>query len=204
MSAIDPASAIRLDWWTDDTYLHLAALEDGALPGRGLLESERNHPTLPVLESLMRAVWWLGKTGGGEERAETAAEAPRVVEDHAVAVARAARRSLSALIDRVMDDAETESERSCERDENYGTPPARLTDAPFTVRLPGPSGDTVSGHIHVSGAGMLTVQGCGPLADLNLLGRLDTREVIDGVQKLVTRQVERPLAGTKNTTPADS
>ena len=204
MSAIDPASAIRLDWWTDDTYLHLAALEDGALPGRGLLESERNHPTLPVLESLMRAVWWLGKTGGGEERAETAAEAPRVVEDHAVAVARAARRSLSALIDRVMDDAETESERSCERDENYGTPPARLTDAPFTVRLPGPSGDTVSGHIHVSGAGMLTVQGCGPLADLNLLGRLDTREVIDAVQKLVTRQVERPLAGTKNTTPADS
>ncbi|MFF4796067.1 hypothetical protein ACFY2M_41850 [Streptomyces sp. NPDC001276] len=53
MSAIDPASAIRPDWWTDDTYLHLAALEDGVLPGRGLLESEKNHPTLPVLANLI-------------------------------------------------------------------------------------------------------------------------------------------------------
>ncbi|MFG2556999.1 hypothetical protein [Streptomyces sp. NPDC048581] len=204
MSAIDPASAIRPGWWTDDTYLHLAALEDGALPGRGLLESEQNHPTLPVLESLIRAVWWLGKTGGGEERAETSAEALRVVEHHAVAAARAARRSLSFLIDRTMDDEEAEFERSCERDENYGTPPARLTDATFTVRLPGFSGDTVSGRIHVSGEGMLTVQGCGPLADLDLLGRLGAREVIDAIEHLVTRQAERPLPGPTSTAPADS
>jgi hypothetical protein len=204
VSAIDPASAIRPDWWTDDTYLHLAALEDGALPGRGLLESEQNHPTLPVLEYLIKAVWWLGKTGGGEERAELHEEALRIVGHHAVAAARAARRSLSLLIDRTMDDEEAEFERSCEHDENYGTPPARLTDATFTVRLPGFSGDTVSGRIHVSEEGTLTVQGCGPLADLDLLGRLDAREVIDAVENLVLRQVQRPFPGSTSTPRADS
>ncbi|MEU1502769.1 hypothetical protein [Streptomyces sp. NPDC005732] len=197
MSAIDPASAVRPDWWTDDTYLQLAALEDGALPGGSLVESEENHPTLPVLKHLINAVWWLGKTGGGEKRAGLTEEALRVVNWHAVAAARAARRSLSLLIDQDTDDEDAAFERSCERDENYGTPPARLTDAAFTVRLPGFSGDTVTGRIHVNEEGMLTVQGCGPLADIDLLGRLDAREVIDAVEHLVTRQVERPLPGTK-------
>ncbi|MEU5256318.1 hypothetical protein [Streptomyces longwoodensis] len=204
MSAIDPASAVRPDWWTDDTYLHLAALENGALPGRGLLESEENHPTLPVLKCLINAVWWLGKTGGGEERAELSAEALSIAEHNAVSAARAARRSLSFLIDRARDDEDARDERSCERDEDYGTPPARLIEATFTVRLPGFSGDTVSGRIHVSEDGTLTVQGCGPLADLDLLGRLDAREVIDAVEHLVTRQVERPLPGPTSTARADS
>ncbi|GAB1331636.1 hypothetical protein [Streptomyces sennicomposti] len=156
-----------------------------------------------MLANLIKAVWWLGKTGGGEERAELSEEALRVVAHHAVAAARAARRSLSFLIDRTMDDEDAEFERSCERDENYGTPPARLTDANFTVRLPGFSGDTVSGRIHVSDEGVLTVQGCGPLADLDLLGRLDAREVIDAIEHLVARQVERPLPGPASTSHAD-
>ncbi|MFC7265722.1 hypothetical protein [Streptomyces lutosisoli] len=193
MSAIDPAEAIRPDWWTDDTYLHLAALEDVALPGRGFAEAERNHPTLPALKNLIRAVWWLGKTGGGEDRAELVEEALNTVESCAVAAVRALRRTRSQLSDRAVDDEDAEFERSCERDEDYGTPPARLTDATFTVRLPGFSGDTVSGHIHVSESGALTVQGGGPLADLDFLGRLDAREVIDAVEHLITRQVERPL-----------
>jgi hypothetical protein len=193
VSAIDPAEAIRPEWWTDDTYLHLAALEDAALPGRGLTEAERNHPTLPALKNLIRAVWWLGKTGAGEDRPELVEEALSTVESCAAAAARAVRRTRSQLSDRAMDDEDAEFERSCERDENYGTPPARLTDATFTVRLPGFSGDTVSGHIHVSDSGTLTVQGGGPLADLDFLGRLDARAVIDAVEHLVTRQVERPL-----------
>jgi hypothetical protein len=49
-----------------------------------------------------------------------------------------------------MDDDEPHFERSCERDENNGMPPARLTEVTFTVRLPGFSGDTVSGRFHVS------------------------------------------------------
>ncbi|QIZ00507.2 hypothetical protein HEP87_50350 [Streptomyces sp. S1D4-11] len=193
MSAIDPAEAIRPDWWTDDTYLHLAAIEDAALPCRGFAEAERNHPTLPALKNLIRAVWWLGKTGAGEDRPELAEEALSTVESSAIAAARAARRTRSQLSDRAKDDEDAEFERSCEHDEDYGTPPARLTDATFTVRLPGFSGDTVSGRIHVSESGVLTVQGGGSLADLDFLGLLDARAVIDAVEHLVTRQVERPL-----------
>lgn len=193
VSAIDPAEAIRPDWWTDDTYLHLAALEDAALPCRGFAEAEKNHPTLPALKNLIRAVWWLGKTGAGEDRPELVEEALSTVESYAVAAAHAARRTRSQLTDRAKDDEDAECDRSCEHDENYGTPPAHLTDATFAVRLPGFSGDTVSGHIHVSESGALTVQGGGPLADLDFLGRLDARAVIDAVKHLVTRQVERPL-----------
>jgi hypothetical protein len=138
-------------------------------------------------------VWWLGKTGGGEDGAELAEEALSTVESCAVAAACAACRTRSQLTDRAKHNEDAEFERSCERDENYGTPPARLTDATFTVRLPGFWGDTVSGHIRVSESGTLTVQGGGPLADLDFLGRLDARAVIDAVEHLVTRQVERPL-----------
>lgn len=66
------------------------------------------------------------------------------------------------------------------------------------------SGDTVSGRIHVSEEGTLTVQGCGPLADLDLPGRLDAREVIDAVKHLVTRQAEHPLPGPASTARAGS
>lgn len=191
MSAIDPASKIRPDWWSDNTYLHLVALEDEALPNRGLSGSEEDHATLPTLKHLLRAVWWLGKTGGSED---LTVEALRIVECNALTAARAARLTLSRVTDREEDDELAEHERACECDPNYGAPPARLAAATFTVRLPGFSGDTVRASIHVDSTGALTIDGTGPLADLDLLGRLDSREVIDAIENLVSRQVERPPA----------
>lgn len=78
MSAIDPASAVRREWWSDDTFLHLAQLSDQALPGRGMSDREVQHPTLPILDCLLSAIWRLGKTGGigeGGPRAEGGFEA---------------------------------------------------------------------------------------------------------------------------------
>ncbi|MFE5108340.1 hypothetical protein [Streptomyces sp. NPDC056663] len=193
MSAIDPASHLRPDWWTDDVFLHLCALEDRALPCRGLSEEERGHPTLPVLSRLLSAVWWLGKTGPVDD--ERVTEALRTVEANAVEAARAVRLALRQFVGHHDDDQLAEEERACEAaDPNYGPPEAHLTQVSFTVRLPGFSGDTVSATIHVDDKGHLAVRGSGPLADLDVLGRLDTRAVIDAIENLVTRQLDRPIA----------
>ncbi|MEI5603062.1 hypothetical protein [Streptomyces brasiliscabiei] len=195
LSAIDPASKIRPDWWTDDTYLHLAAIEDQALPGRGLLGDERTHPTLPVLGDLIKAVWQLGKTGGHDDCSERAVEALRSVELCAGRAAAAARLTLSQRTDRCEDDELAVSDRECEKiDPDFGPPLAHLTQATFTVRLPGYSGDSISGSLRVDDEAVLTVTGSGPLADLDLLGRLDTRAVIDAIENLVVRQLSRPIA----------
>ncbi|RLU82518.1 hypothetical protein CTZ27_29760 [Streptomyces griseocarneus] len=198
MSAIDPASRIRPDWWTDETYLHLCALEDQALPGKGLLDAEREHPTLPVLSSLLAAVWWLGKTGTltadsiGTERVQ---EALRTVEANAEDAAQAARLTLSQIVSRQEDDELARTERELENsDPDWGPPMTRLTRATFTVRLPGYSHDTVSATIDVDGHGDLKVAGNGPLADLNTLGRLDMRAVITAIENVVERQLTAPMA----------
>ncbi|WP_030800507.1 hypothetical protein [Streptomyces sp. NRRL S-337] len=197
MSAIDPASRIRPDWWTDETFLQLCALEDQALPDRGLSQAEREHPTQPVLHSLLRAMWSLGKTGGRSEKdagLERVQEALREVEAHAERAAQAARLTLSRLVSRNEDDELAATDRECERnDPNWGPPETHLTEASFTVRLPGYSGDTVSATIGVDGNGAMTVAGSGPLAITNALGRLDARAVINAIENLVDRQLTAPI-----------
>jgi hypothetical protein len=202
MSAIDPASRVRPDWWTDATFLQLCALEDQALPCKGLAEEEREHPTLPVLSCLLRAVWWLGKTGGigqEDERDDRVEEALREVEAQAVGAAKAARLTLSRFIDRQSDDELAQMVRECEAtDSNWGPPEAHLTQASFTVRLPGYSGDSVSGTIHVDDRGALSVAGTGPLGDFDMLGRLDARAVIATIENLVDRQLSQPIPSEDN------
>ncbi|WP_251071328.1 hypothetical protein [Streptomyces sp. ISL-43] len=204
MTHIDPAAHIRPDWWTDDTFIQLCALEDRALPSKGLSTREEQHPTLPILKQLLGAVWWLGKTGGiGEEgpRAEDVIEALQSAEWSARLAARAARLTLSRL-DGPSDDEVAEDERYCEReDPNWGPPHARLTEATFIVRLPGYSGDTVSATIQVDTEGTMTIDGNGPLAQLNTLGRLNARAAIDEIEALVERQLA-PTAEPHNAGPS--
>jgi hypothetical protein len=74
-----------------------------------------------------------------------------------------------------------------------GPPLAHLTRVSFTVKLPGYSGDSVSAAARVDDRGHLTVEGSGPLSDLDVLGRLDTRAVIDAIENLVDGRLSRPI-----------
>jgi len=194
---IDRAPDIRPDWWDDQTYLHLCALEDAALPERGMSPQERAHPTLPILGRLLKAVWWLGKTGGIEHRHWQADDALRMVEGLAEDAAAHARRSLSRITDQDDDDLRAESDYTAMRDDPQSGPPqACLVSAQFTVRLPGYAGDTVGGSITVD-AGVMAFTGNGPLADTDLLGRMDLRAVVRAIEAAVGRQVERPCPDSR-------
>ncbi|WP_331761924.1 hypothetical protein [Streptomyces sp. NBC_01546] len=188
MSSIDPASRIRPDWWTDETFINLCALEDQALPNKGLSPAEEAHPTQPVLRALLSAMWSLGKTGGITDgtRDEAVVEALQCAEWSVTKAAQAARLTLSRLVEHHEDDEEAEAERNCENtDPAWGPPHARLTEASFTVRLPGHSGDTVAGSFNVDEQGHLTFRGNGPLSAPTTLGRLEARAVIKAIEDLV-------------------
>jgi hypothetical protein len=190
---IDPAADVRPDWWDDQTYCHLSAIEDNAFPMHWTSAQERNHPTLPILRPLLFALWSLGKTGGITDRHWQADEALRMLEGQAEHAASEARRSLSRITDRSEDDLVATSDYTAVRDDpRSGPPQAYLVSAQFTVRLPGYAGDTVGGTITFD-EGAMDFAGNGPLAGLDLLGRMDMRAVVRAIEAAVERQVERPL-----------
>lgn len=120
-------------------------------------------------------------------------EALYLAEFQVAAAAKAARLTISQLVDLDEDDVEAEFERDCENnDPQWGPPHARLTEASFTVRLPGHSGDTVQGSFRVDDLGHLTFSGNGPLAAPTVLARLEARGIIRGIEDLVAL-LARPM-----------
>ncbi|GLF98156.1 hypothetical protein [Streptomyces yaizuensis] len=188
MNAIDPAYRIRPSWWSTDTYIHLAALEDGALPCKGLSPQARESPTLPILGLLLSAIWALGQTANLTKANERAMEQLQNAELRARRAAEEARLTVSRLTDRTYDDELAGYERKCEQtDPGWGPPQAHLTRLSFTVRLPGYSGDQVTTMVHIDNEGRLTSSGTGPLTDLDGLDRLDLRAAIATLEQLVER-----------------
>lgn len=184
---MDPARRVRPVWWTDETYRHLSLLNDEILPCGNFFEADQD-PELGALKYLMVCLWDLGQTGSSDEH--HVLEYVREAQYAAWMAAEQLRGVLSMLTDRAEDDDYLLVEREAM---DADAPGVRLTEAQFSVRLPGYADDTVTGRITVNHEGAMTLTGGGPLADPDFAGRLDARSVAMAIERLLLRQLDRPV-----------
>ncbi|MYT68350.1 MULTISPECIES: hypothetical protein [unclassified Streptomyces] len=192
----DPAARARPRWWSEAAEVHLAAFQDLTVLGL----HGRTHPTdvdhpgeLTALKSLVDALWALDKTGKAHD-SELIVEALHTAEACALRAAAAARTARSRLVSDCYDDEQAAEERHLEvTEDNWGAPAPHVTRAVLTVKLPGYSGDSATARVNVDrSTGRLTVEGTGPLAQPDVLARLELRAICGEVEEMVERLAVPP------------
>ncbi|MGE7437962.1 hypothetical protein [Kitasatospora sp. NPDC001175] len=189
---IDPASKIRPDWWSDQTYLHLRDLDDG-LNERWRRTGWAATSSLLAAKRLAQAFWYLGKTGGWPtpDPSGWLVDHLRTAEYDAMQAGAEIRAMLSQCSDEDDNDLWESVERSCEKDPEMG-PQVHVLQADVVLEVPSIGGDTIQLHLSIDTEGIMTADGNGSLSDLDLRSLLDLRAAMRIIEEVAKRSLERP------------